>query len=102
MLLAQAAGVLPGTPNSTSQAHRRGALFFGVVVPILPLERGIMIVKPETHVGWHRQERFNPSVRKAGVRQSAQFAQSKQRTRFNPLDRQSHCPDVAALTRSLS
>src|ERR1700756_705966 len=41
MLLAQAAGVLPGTPNSTSQAHRRGALFFAVVVPILQLERGI-------------------------------------------------------------
>src|SRR5215469_6696397 len=38
---AQAAGVLPGTPNSTSQAHRRGALFFGVVVPVLQLERVI-------------------------------------------------------------
>jgi hypothetical protein len=38
---AQAAGVLPGTPNSTSQAHRRSALFFGVVVPILQLESGI-------------------------------------------------------------
>src|SRR5205807_6498084 len=38
---AQATGVLPGTRNSTSQAHRRCALFVGVVVPILQLERGI-------------------------------------------------------------
>src|SRR6516164_11211648 len=38
---AQAACLLPGTPNSTSQAQRCCALFFGVVVPILQLETGI-------------------------------------------------------------
>jgi len=74
MLLAQAAGVLPGTPNSTSQAHRCGALFFGVVVPILPLERGIMIVKPErpSSAGIARSDSTHPSDRQAsGSRRSS-------------------------------
>ena len=38
---AQAACLLPGTPNSPSQAHRRCPLFFAVMVSILQLERGI-------------------------------------------------------------
>src|SRR5262249_51343732 len=38
---AQAASLLPGTSNFTSQAHCRRPFFFGVVVSILLLERGI-------------------------------------------------------------
>jgi len=38
---AQATGVLPGTPDCTPQAHRQCAFFFGVVVSILQLERGV-------------------------------------------------------------
>src|SRR5215510_127274 len=38
---AQAACLLPGTPNSTPQAHRRRSFFFGLVVSILPRERGL-------------------------------------------------------------
>jgi hypothetical protein len=38
---AQAACLLPGAPNFTSQAHCPRTVFFGVVVSILPLERGI-------------------------------------------------------------
>jgi hypothetical protein len=32
---------LPGTPNFTSQAHRRRTVFFGVVVSILQLEEDV-------------------------------------------------------------
>ena len=38
---AQAACLLPGTPNFTSQARPRRALFVSVVVSILQLERGV-------------------------------------------------------------
>jgi len=38
---AQAAGVLPGTPDCTPQAHPQRAFFFGIAVSILQLERGV-------------------------------------------------------------
>ena len=38
---AQTVSVLPGTPGSAPQAHRRSALLLGVMVSTLPLESGI-------------------------------------------------------------
>src|SRR5215469_17608410 len=38
---AQTVGVLPGTPGSAPQAHRRSALLLGAMVSPIPLESGI-------------------------------------------------------------
>src|SRR5215472_17022689 len=48
---AQAARLLPGTPNSPSQAHRCRAFFFGFVVPILQLETPAVTVA-QLHKSW--------------------------------------------------
>jgi len=38
---AQTVGVLPGTPGSATQAHRRSALLLGAMVSTVPLESGV-------------------------------------------------------------
>src|SRR2546427_13092944 len=38
---AQTVGVLPGTPGSSTQAHRRSAVLLGAVVSTIQLESGI-------------------------------------------------------------
>src|SRR5215469_6795349 len=56
---AQTVGVLPGTPGSAPQAHRRSALLLGSVVSTIQLESVIDDRQPETLIGWHRKS-FKP------------------------------------------
>src|SRR5215469_4843492 len=52
---AQAACLVPGTPNCPSHAHRPRTFFFELVLSI-KLKRGVDDCQPETLIGWHPKE----------------------------------------------
>lgn len=55
----QTVGVLSGTPNSTTATFERGSALVGFRSRFFAWRTALLIVKPETPIGWHRRA-FQP------------------------------------------